>query len=120
MKVEFTVARDAEAKKLKDVEKVTFECTFDGVEPSIIQQHAIANMVVAWQSQIRNNWKEFLKGELPKTVTFGQTLFSGRKPAVSRPPTEQEIRDFTAKKIAAMTPEQLAEFVQTGRFPEDV
>ena len=95
--VKFKVAMDAEQKAAKNFKEVAFECSFDGVAPSIIQRHAIANQVVAWQSQIRNNWDKFLEGQLPKIVTFGMPLFEGGR-GRQRPITEDDIRAFLAGK----------------------
>ena len=90
--VKFKVAMDAEQKAAKNFKEVTFECSFDGVAPSIIQRAAIANQVVAWQGQIRSNWSKFLEGQLPKIVTFGTPLFEGGRGGRTRPITEDDIR----------------------------
>lgn len=96
--VKFTVAMDAEAKKAGDVKTVEFECSFEGVDEDTITKHAVANMVVAWQSQIRNNWEKFIKGELPKAVTFGVPLFEGRGRAAATI-TPEGIKAFLNKKM---------------------
>lgn len=96
--VKFKVAMDAEQKAAKNFKEVSFECTFDGVAPSIIQRHAIANQIVAWQGQIRSNWDKFLSGQLPKVVTFGTPLFEGKRGGAARPITEDDIRAFLAGK----------------------
>lgn len=77
MKVTFKVAMNAEEKKAKNEKTVVFEVDFAGVGQDILQKHAVANMIVMWQSQIRSHWTEFTQGELPKKVTFGAPLFSG-------------------------------------------
>lgn len=77
MKVTFKVAMNAEEKKAKNEKTVEFEVDFANVPTDIIQKHAVANMIVMWQSQIRSHWTEFVSGELPKKVTFGQPLFTG-------------------------------------------
>ena len=91
--VEFNVAMDAEQKKAGNVKKVKFECSFDGVDPGVVQRHAIANQVVAWQGQIRNSWDKFISGELPKVVQFGQPLFSGGRGA-QVPMTKEKATEF--------------------------
>ena len=105
--VSFKVAMDAEQKAAKNLKEVKFECSFEGVPASLIQRHAIANQVVAWQSQIRNNWDKFISGELPKTVTFGTPLFEGKRTVVTRPITEQDIREYLKGK----TPEEIMAFL---------
>ena len=99
--VTFKIAMDAEQKNLKNFYEVSFEVSFDGVPPSLIQKHAIANQVVAWQSQIRSHWDDFLKGELPKVITFGQVLFGGTRG--QKVITEDDMRTFLSK----MTPDQI-------------
>jgi len=103
--VEFSVAMDSEQKRLNNVKKVKFECSFDGVATDVIQRHAIANMVVQWQGQIRGHWTEFVNGELPKTVVFGQPLFNSGRRATVRPMTEDEKKDFIRKEIVRMRDE---------------
>ena len=107
--VKFKVAMDAEQKAAKNFKEVEFECSFDGVDPSIIQRHAIANQVVAWQGQIRNNWDKFLSGKLPKIVTFGVPLFEGGRNR-TRPITEDDIRAYLAGK----SPEEVMAFLAGG------
>ena len=105
--VKFKVAMDAEQKAAKNFKEVEFECSFDGVAPSIIQRHAIANQVVAWQGQIRNNWSKFLEGKLPKVVTFGTPLFEGGRGGRTRPITEDDIR----AALAGKSPEEIMAFL---------
>ena len=114
--VSFKVSMDKEQMLLKNFKEVKFECSFDGVAPSLIQRHAIANQVVAWQGQIRANWDKFISGELPKVVTFGNTLFeSTRVRTISKPVTEDDVRKFLAGK----SPEEiLAFFAQKGEEEE--
>ena len=105
--VSFKVAMDKEQKDLKNFKNVKFEVSFDGVPLSTIQKHAISSQVVAWQSQIRNNWDKFISGELPKIVTFGTPLFEGKRTVVTKPITEEDIRAFLAGK----TPEEIRAFL---------
>ena len=105
--VKFKVAMDAEQKAAKNFKEVEFECSFDGVAPSIIQRHAIANQVVAWQGQIRSNWSKFLEGQLPKIVTFGTPLFEGGRGGRTRPITEDDIR----AALAGKSPEEIMAFL---------
>ena len=110
--VKFNVAMNAEEKAAKNFREVKFEVSFEGVESSLIQRHAIANQVVAWQSQIRNNWDKFISGELPKIVTFGNTLFEGgRTRTVVKPITEDDVRKFLAGK----SPEEILAFFANGQ-----
>jgi hypothetical protein len=75
MIVTFKCARDMESKKLGQEKTFKMQVLFEGVSDEIIRKHAIANMVVSWQSQVRANWGK----ELPATVTFGQALFESKR-----------------------------------------
>lgn len=92
--VQFTVAMDSEQKQLGNAKEIKFECDFDGVDPGIIQRHAIQNMIVTWQGQIRRNWGLFLEGKLPKVVLFGAALFPGRTRGVAPPMTTERAEEF--------------------------
>lgn len=117
IKVSFKVAMDAEQKKLKNFEKVEFTVVFpEGIEEQV-QSDALAHQVVKYQSQIRSNWDTFLEKGVPKEITYGNPLYGTRRGGV-RAPTDAEIENYMGKKIAALTPEQLQEFVKTGNFPE--
>ena len=111
--VKFKVAMDAEQKAAKNFKEVEFECSFDGVAPSIIQRHAIANQVVTWQGQIRNNWSKFLEGKLPKVVTFGNPLFEGGR-GRTRTITDDDIRAYLAGK----SPKEVMAFLAGGQAQE--
>lgn len=104
MKHSFNISMDAEAKKAGDIHKVTLDISFEGVPQEVIEKHAMANMTVAWQNQIRNNWDKFEDGKLPEVVTFGDPLFESRKAA--------PISTDSAKKFIESLPEdQRAAFI---------
>lgn len=87
--VKFKVAMDNEQKKLGNIKDITFDVSFDGVDPSVIQKAAIANMIVQWQGQIRSHWTEFTEKGLPEVVTFGNPLFASRGRAAAAPLTSE-------------------------------
>jgi hypothetical protein len=116
--VEFKIAMDIDAKRKGDVETVKFLISFKGVDDDIIRKAAIANQIVGWQSQIRSHWDEFIKGELPEIVTFGQPLFASTKRTITRPPTDAEIQAQAVNMFKGRTPEEIMYFVQNGKFEE--
>jgi len=91
MDITFNVSKDADAKKAGDVHEVEFEIIFDLVDDELIHKHAVANMVVAWQNQIRSNWEKFIADGLPDSITFGVPLYESRRAA---PMTEDNILRF--------------------------
>ena len=98
MKHTFNISMDNEAKKAGDIRKVELEVSFEGVPDETIRKHAMANMTVAWQNQIRGNWTAFDEGKLPNEITFGEPLFATRRAA---PMTPESAKAF----IEAMSPE---------------
>ena len=82
MECKFNVSMNAEAKKDGEVTEVILDVSFEGVSEDDIRKHAMANMKVHWQAQIRNNWDKFIEDGVPETVIFGVPLYesAGRKP----------------------------------------
>jgi hypothetical protein len=105
--VTFKVAMDAEQKAAKNFKEVKFECSFDGVSEDTIRRAALQNQIVAWQGQIRANWDKFISGETPKTVTFGNPLFAGKRGGRG-PITEADVKAFLSGK----TPEEIMAFLK--------
>lgn len=119
--LKFNVARDAEAKKAKELHEVTIRVKYDSeTDLAAIVSDAMANMAVKFQSQIRSHWDEFVEGKCPSEVTYGQALFGTRQRTTVRPPTEEEVSAFMAARIAKMNPTQIMEFARTGKFPEGI
>ena len=108
MQIKFKVALGLAEKKAGEAKEVTLEVSFDGVEDAIIQKAAMAHAVVAWQSQIRSHWDEFMNGELPEEVTFGVPLFAPKR-AAAKPITMEEM----TKHVTSLSPEKQAEFIKS-------
>ena len=120
-KVEFTTAMDAEQKKAGNVEKVSFVVSFVDVDEETIRKHAIANCVVGWQSQIRNNWDKFIDGELPKVVTFGEPLFAPKRvKTVVKPASDADVQSMLQKALAIMDQKDIMEMASTGSIPQRI
>lgn len=102
MKHSFNIALNKEAKEAGDIRKVELDISFEGVPDEIIRKHAMANMTVAWQNQIRNNWE----ADLPETVIFGEPLFASRRAA---PMTQANAADY----INALSPEAREAFIES-------
>ena len=117
MKCTFKVAMNGDEKKAGNVDTITLDISFEGVSDEIIHKNALANRIVAYQSQIRSHWTEYKEGKMPTELKFDENLFA-TKSATVRPMTEDEMSDYVGKRIARMTPNQIAEFARTGRFPE--
>lgn len=81
--VKFKVAMDAEQAKAKNHQEVEFTVTFEGADEAKVVEMALKAQVVAWQSQVRAHWDEFISEGLPKTVVFGEALFATTRGAVT-------------------------------------
>ena len=108
MQIKFKVALGLAEKKAGEAKDVTLEESFDGVKDDVIQKAAMAHAVVAWQSQIRSHWEEFMDGELPEEVTFGVPLFASKR-AVAKPITMEEMK----KHVTSLSPKMQAEFIKS-------
>jgi len=104
MKTTFRVAMDNEQKAIKNRYKVTIDVDFTGVPTEVIEKHAIANMKVHWQSQIRNNWDKFIKEGVPAKMTFGDAIYTSTKSVM----TEEKAEAFITNKL---TPEAKAALI---------
>lgn len=107
VKVNFKVA----SAKGEAQTAVAFTVDFNGVSDDYIRRCAIQSRIISWQSQIRNNFDAFKKGELPKVVKFDNPLFASAK-TVTRKPTEAEIKEAMKAKVLAMK--------ESGASAEDI
>jgi len=98
---------NAEEKKAKRVHKVELEVNLN-VERTILETLAINAQRVAWQSQIRNHWDEFLEGKYPKSVDLGQTLFTTTR-VKATPLTVEAATEKLRESMASMTMEEKME-----------
>ena len=119
-KVEFKVAMDSEQAKLKNHKEVKVEVSLPPEIEELVVKAAMKSYVIDLQNQIRTNWDTFLKDGVPETLMFGQALYAKRVKVSVRQPTQEEIDKSAAEKFSKMTPEQIMEFVKTGKFPVNV
>ena len=109
--VKFKVAMDAEQAKAKNHQEVEFTVTFEGADEAKIVEMALKAQVVAWQSQVRAHWDEFVSEGLPKTVVFGEALFATTRGTV----TVAKATDTLKKQLSAMSAkEKLAYLKECG------
>jgi hypothetical protein len=100
--VQFKVAMDNEQAKLKNHHTITVNVSFDGVDEKLVQEMAMKAQIVAWQSQIRANWDQFITDGLPKTITFGEALYESKRGVV----TEEKAKAVLIKQLSTMTQEE--------------
>ena len=100
MKVEFTIAMNAEEKALGNIHKV--EVNVEKCDDATMLKYAMKAYIVEIQSQIRSHWDEFIQGEYPKELVVGQAMFESRRGA---PITQAKATDVLAKAMENMTQE---------------
>ena len=101
MKVEFTIAMNKEEKALGNISKVSLDVT--KCDDETMLKYAMKAYIVDIQSQIRNNWDAFIKGDYPKELVVGQRMFEAKRGA---PITQAKATDVLAKAMADMTMEE--------------
>lgn len=77
--LKFNVAMDDEQKKAKNFKEVSVVVDFSEATRDQLIEMCKKPIVIALQSQIRNNWATFIKGEYPRELKFGDTLFESRR-----------------------------------------
>lgn len=81
--IKFKVAMDSEAAKNKEHKEVEINVSFENADEKKVVEMAMKAQVVAWQSQIRSHWDEFISDGLPKTVVFGEALWESSRGKVT-------------------------------------
>ena len=81
--IKFKVAMDSESAKNKEHKDVEINVSFEAADEKKVVEMAMKAQVVAWQSQIRAHWDEFISEGLPKTVVFGEALFATTRGTVT-------------------------------------
>ena len=100
MKVEFQVAMNAEEKALKNLHKVTLEVT--KCDEATMLKYAMKAYIVEIQSQIRNNWGQFIEGNYPRELVVGQAMFESTRGKV----TAEKARDVLKAQLSKMSNEE--------------
>jgi len=95
MEVKFKVAMDNEQAKLKNHKTVTLEVQ-KGDDATMLK-YALKAYIVEVQSQIRNNWAAFIKGEYPKSVKIGDAVFASGKGIVTKEKAKAAYKDSMAE-----------------------
>ena len=109
--VKFKVAMDAEQAKAKNHHEVEFTVTFEGADEAKVVEMALKAQVVAWQSQVRAHWDEFISEGLPKTVVFGEALWESSRGKV----TVEKATNILKAQFSTMSPdEKLAYLKECG------
>ena len=76
MEMKFKIALSQEARDAGDIHEVVVNV--EKCDDATMLKYALKAYTVEIQSQIRNNWDQFMKGDYPRELTIGQAMFTKR------------------------------------------
>ena len=100
MKMEFTIAMNQEEKSLGNTHKVTVNV--EKCDDETMLKYAMKAYTVEIQSQIRNNWDQFIAGNYPKELVIGQAMFESTRGKV----TVEKATSTLKAQLSKMSPEE--------------
>ena len=98
MKCEFTIAMNQEEKLAGNIHKVSINV--EKCDDATMLKYALKAYIVEIQSQIRNNWDQFIEGDYPKELVIGQAMFTSTRGKV----TLEKARETYKNSMATMSP----------------
>jgi len=110
MKLTFEVAMNNEEKAARNTRIVEIEYDFSTATREQLEEMCKKSVVISLQSQIRNNWDKFSKGEYPKELKFGETLFESRRGGVV---TVDKAKNVLIAQLSTMTPEEKLAYLKS-------
>ena len=96
MKCEFTIAMNQEEKLAGNIHKVSINV--EKCDDATMLKYALKAYIVEIQSQIRNNWDQFIKGDYPKELVIGQAMFESTRGKV----TQEKAQEAYKAKVGQM------------------
>lgn len=96
MKCEFTIAMNQEEKLAGNIHKVSINV--EKCDDATMLKYALKAYIVEIQSQIRNNWDQFIKGDYPKELVIGQAMFASTRGKV----TQEKAQEAYKAKVGQM------------------
>ena len=100
MKCEFTIAMTQEEKLAGNIHKVSINV--EKCDEATMLKYAMKAYIVEIQSQIRNNWGQFIEGNYPKELIVGQAMFESTRGKV----TTEKARDVLKAQLSKMSNEE--------------
>lgn len=124
MKMTFKISMNQEEKDAGNVHTVELEVA--KCDDETMLRYALKAYTVEVQSQIRNNWDAFVKGDYPKSVKIGEALFASGRGVVTKEKAKMAYKNSMAdmtmiQKLVTlhkdgMLPEEMYETSVTGLF----
>jgi len=109
MKVEFKVSMNDEEKRAGNIFDVEIEVDEESASWEDLIKYAMKAYKVELQSQIRPNWEEFIKGNYPKELKFGEPLFAKRAGVV----TLDKAKNVMIAQLSKMSQEEKVEYLKS-------
>lgn len=97
MECEFTIAMNQEEKLAGNIHKVNINV--EKCDDATMLKYALKAYIVEIQSQIRNNWDQFIKGDYPKELVIGQAMFASTRGKV----TQEKAQEAYKAKVGQMS-----------------
>ena len=97
MKCEFTIAMNQEEKLAGNIHKVSINV--EKCDDATMLKYALKAYIVEIQSQIRNNWDQFIEGDYPKELVIGQAMFASTRGKV----TQEKAQEAYKAKVGQMS-----------------
>lgn len=95
MKTEFTIAMNQEEKLAGNTHKVSINVK--KCDDATMLKYALKAYVVEIQSQIRNNWDQFIAGNYPKELVIGQAMFASTRGKITQEKAQAVYKDAIAQ-----------------------
>ena len=97
MECEFTIAMNQEEKLAGNIHKVSINV--EKCDDATMLKYALKAYIVEIQSQIRNNWGQFIAGDYPKELVIGQAMFASTRGKV----TQEKAQEAYKAKVGQMS-----------------
>ena len=111
MEMKFKIAMNNEEKLAGNVFDVVVNV--EKCDDATMLKYALKAHTVEIQSQIRNNWDQFMKGDYPRELTIGQAMFTKR---VAKVMTIEEQKKAVAADMAKMSETERLDALVMGGF----
>ena len=94
MECEFTIAMNQEEKLAGNIHKVSINV--EKCDDATMLKYALKAYIVEIQSQIRNNWGQFIAGDYPRELVIGQAMFTSTRGKVTQKKAQAVYKDSMA------------------------
>jgi len=114
----FKVSMNEDEKKLGNSHNIEVMVDVKGAPRDLLEKYALKAYKVELQGQIRPNWSDFIEGNYPKELTFGQALFSKK---AAKPVTMEDHKAAVAADMAKLSEtERLDALLMSGFITQEM